>query len=394
MTATAIATRYLTWWLVGIACIAACGGRSSLPGMKAYNGGSSQGPPGSITELTPLGPLPGGGQASVNNAGPPCPGTDCDGGCVSPATDPLNCGACQFRCSAGQSCQAGACVDECSGPRTRCGSSWADLATDTSNCGTCGLGCLRGQICVNGACACPASQTLCGSACTDMTVDARNCGGCGIWCWTPGSLEAVYFADGGLATDPASYGATAFVQGTDACIAGECVNVDLCSGNYTRCSFQGGACVDLTTDINCGGCGNLCQNGSSCIAEKCTCAGVGLAYCNGACIDISSSAANCGGCGIVCPSGMSCRSGQCEGACPQGQSICDGACIDLQTSASHCGLCDQVCGGNLVCIQGQCACPSGTSDCAGTCVDTNTDNQNCSACAKTCSGTCVGGTCQ
>jgi hypothetical protein len=235
---------------------------------------------------------------------------------------------------------------------------------------------------------------LCGSACTDMTVDARNCGGCGIWCWTPGSLEAVYFADGGLATDPASYGATAFVQGTDACIAGECVNVDLCSGNYTRCSFQGGACVDLTTDINCGGCGNLCQNGSSCIAEKCTCAGVGLAYCNGACIDISSSAANCGGCGIVCPSGMSCRSGQCEGACPQGQSICDGACIDLQTSASHCGLCDQVCGGNLVCIQGQCACPSGTSDCAGTCVDTNTDNQNCSACAKTCSGTCVGGTCQ
>ncbi len=379
--ATAMARRCRVWSVVGATCIAACGGRIA-------GSGPDQGSLGSVTGLTL-----GGVHADGGHAVPPCAGTDCDGGCVSLATDPLNCGACQFTCLAGQSCQAGACVEQCTGMLTACGSSCTDLATDAFNCGSCGSRCSGAVSCVDGTCACPAGKTLCGGACTDVTADARNCGGCGIWCWTPGSLLAVYSADGTLATDPASYGATAFVAGTNACIAGQCQALDLCSGNYTHCTIEGDSCVDTTTDINCGGCGNVCLSGSHCVAGNCTCAEAGLAYCDGTCVDVRNSGANCGGCGIACPSGASCSSGSCQSACPPSQSLCEGACVDLQTSPNHCGLCDEVCGRNLLCIQGQCACPSGTSNCAGTCVDTNTDNQNCGACAKTCSGMCDGGTC-
>jgi hypothetical protein len=381
-----MAGRYRAWWAIGATCVAACGGRIDGPGLGSL---------GPITGLSTLGTGSDAGPENIQEAAPPCAETDCDGACVSLGSDPLNCGACHFSCMAGQSCQAGACVEQCSAGLAKCGGSCADVATDAFNCGSCGTRCSQALSCVDATCTCPTGQTLCGGACRDLTADPRNCGGCGVWCWTPGSLFGLRSADGGLATDPASYGATEFVVGTNACVGGQCVTLDLCSGNYARCSFEGASCVDTTTDINCGGCGIVCRGGSHCVAQKCTCAEAGLAYCDGSCLDVRDSDANCGGCGIACPSGASCSSGSCQrSACPPGQSLCDGACVDLQTSPNHCGLCDQVCGGNLVCIQGQCACPSGTSDCAGSCVDTDTDNQNCGACENTCSGTCSGGACR
>jgi hypothetical protein len=74
----------------------------------------------------------------------------------------------------------------------------------------------------------------------------------------------------------------------------------------------------------------------------------GLAYCDGACIDVQAS-------------------------CPSGQVQCDASCVDLSSSNDHCGFCDQACNGALICVDGKCGCPPGLSDCAGYCVDLTTE---------------------
>ena len=96
----------------------------------------------------------------------------------------------------------------------------------------------------------------------------------------------------------------------------------------------------------------------------------GEAFCQGACLDITSNPQHCGGCGIVCDSGV-CSGGACEGEpiaedpseqptedealmCPVGE-LCDGECVDTNMDNDHCGACGNACMGAMVCVDGGCA---------------------------------------
>lgn len=74
---------------------------------------------------------------------------ECEGVCVDPRSDPLNCGTCGFECPLGDECHLGEC---CPITDALCDGRCTDLRTDDDNCGTCGLECEAGLECVIGIC--------------------------------------------------------------------------------------------------------------------------------------------------------------------------------------------------------------------------------------------------
>ena len=171
----------------------------------------------------------------------------------------------------------------------------------------------------------------------------------------------------------------------------------VCQSPKTSC---GSECVDETTDPrNCGGCGQACASGQSCVAGACSCGATDVA-CGSLCVDPKADPTNCGGCGQACLSGAYCDGGSC--ACETGAS-CDGRCVDLQSDHDNCGSCGSPCGASDVCFGGHCqaACPAdggaaGTiQDCGGSCVDTSSAPLDCGGCGKACGAgqICSAGSC-
>jgi hypothetical protein len=132
--------------------------------------------------------------------------------CLTPATDPNNCGECGVTCGTanGGTCCSGLCVQ---------------TANDPNNCGACGSACTGGRVCSGGTCVCPANKpTLCNGVCTDQQTDRSHCGSCGSDC-------------------TALYGATGY------CDRGACFN---CDPNACRALDASGRCLvrcgPLSTD--------------------------------------------------------------------------------------------------------------------------------------------------
>lgn len=149
-------------------------------------------------------------------------------------------------------------------------------------------------------------------------------------------------------------------------------------GNYT--------CTNLSSDPNCGACGNNCSS-------------YGQTCCSGRCADLKNDGNNCGACGRVCPAETPyCLNGTCS-ACPSGQTKCGTSCVNLFTDAANCGACGNVCAGLTPhCNGGGCSevyCPGGTV-CFGVCTHTGFDPNNCGGCGIVCAGgdVCSGGVCQ
>ena len=128
-------------------------------------------------------------------------------------------------------------------------------------------------------------------------------------------------------------------------------------GSYT--------CANLSSDPNCGACGNNCgSRGQTC--------------CGGRCADLSNDAANCGACGHACGAGTSCVNGTCS-ECAAGQTKCGSSCVNLSFDAANCGACGNVCAAGASCVNGTC---SGSDGCSG--VDFSSDPDNCGACGVQC----------
>ncbi len=84
-----------------------------------------------------------------------------------------------------------------------------------------------------------------------------------------------------------------------------------------------------------------------------TCEGDGA--CDGACTDLTTTD-DCGGCGLGCGDevdGIACVDGACR--CPPGAGLCDGVCVDL-TAPSNCGRCGNACVPRVACMGGECVC--------------------------------------
>ncbi|MBX3218060.1 MAG: hypothetical protein KF850_39000 [Labilithrix sp.] len=259
-------------------------------------------------------------------------GNDCDGivdnGCETPANDPKNCGA---------------CGNECNDPANPC-IRWDGVW----------------------GCGCPSGHSACGpgtiKSCVVTDTSDANCGGCNNVCNPAG--------DGGAAPDNMYYG----------CLGGECGRLK-CRTGYASCDGDlGNGCETLlTTDDDCGSCGNACGAGESCQRDY---------FGNYVCM------------------------------CPPGLTLCNNRCVDVATDVFHCGSCGAQCedftGGIIVgasgktsvatCVYGTCAltCVAGRADCNGNRLDgcetnTNNDPQNCGGCGAVCDAVagqaCVGGRC-
>lgn len=161
-------------------------------------------------------------------------------------------------------------------------------------------------------------------------------------------------------------------------------------GRYVCCSIAAchGVCTNLTSDPNCGACGN-------------NCGAFGQTCCAGLCADLARDVTNCGACGVVCaspPAGevVSCVSGRCVYDCAPGAVNCNGKCAFVETDPNNCGACGNVCPANApFCSGGTCSsCAPGLSLCSGVCTDLTFDNSNCGACGVvcpdfySCQGTC------
>lgn len=142
-----------------------------------------------------------------------------------------------------------------SGGAYRCTS----LSTDIENCGMIGNRCGEGETCTAGVCGCGggarcmAGQACCGGTCVDTQADAANCGGCGMACG-PESPN---------------------------CVSGSCScgTAGACEAPMPGDPFMGtmgtlgesccdGACVP-NDEMNCGGCGVMCDTSDPDNPETC-----------------------------------------------------------------------------------------------------------------------------
>jgi len=164
-----------------------------------------------------------------------------------------------------------------------------------------------------------------------------------------------------------------------------------CASDLIECS---GGCVDPSSPLNCGGCGNVCETAvanaqPACVQRECALScNSGFALCNGACIQLTT-ATNCGICGNACGGGtpvcaLSGEAYACVPGCPATTpTLCGGTCVDEQTDVNNCGGCGSRCANGQTCAVGHCV------GCGASCP---TSGVSAYSCAK---GGCnaAGGTC-
>ena len=243
-----------------------------------------------------------------------CNGENADGCEVHITVDPGHCGACGNACSGNNavpSCNAGACALTCNPGFGDCDGIEAngcetDTQTSLGDCGACGNVCVSFNgtgSCHAGACtlACMPGFGDCDgnphNGCeTDTQTSPANCGACGNAC------------NG--------------INGAATCNAGTCTLH--CDQGFADCdkNAANGCEADFATDLgNCGSCGNVCgsENGiATCTSGACTlqcssgygnCDGL---FSNGCERSLTTDSANCGTCGNVCAQGTSCVNGVCQ----------------------------------------------------------------------------------
>lgn len=187
---------------------------------------------------------------------------------------------------------------------------------------------------------------------------------------TPGYLGADYCASPGTAHN---------MMSAMSCGGGWCTT-GACAPGYADCNGDpnGDGCeTTLASDPNnCGACGAVCSSNhvsSTCAGGMCqvgTCA-AGWGDCNGnkqadGCETNLTSTVNCGGCGITCSANHAtpaCSGGSCAGTCAAGWADCNGnmqadGCETSLDTSSNCGACGRGCAAGQFCSGGTCRTPA------------------------------------
>jgi hypothetical protein len=204
------------------------------------------------------------------------------------------------------------------------GTCTADISRDAANCGGCGNTCPANALCRQGQCFCKegftAENNLCVVALTGTTIDngcptdmspcsdgycyelassTTNCGTCGNVC--PAEMVCIASVCTNIPTEvPTTSVTTTFVTTGTTSSTGPSGTVGvskICLVNGRK--YCDGSCVNLSTSsTNCGSCGHTCLFGTSC--------------CNGSCVNLKTDESNCGSCGHACNAFASCDSGTCK----------------------------------------------------------------------------------
>ena len=268
---------------------------------------------------------------SPANATRSCTGGTCGFMCVSPwgncnglasdgceadvATSTTNCGMCGMSCgarpNATTSCSAGACAYACMGSFRDCNSMTsdgceADIQTSLSHCGACGTACpTRANatiMCSSGTCGFTCSSTyrdcngvatdgcevntatstadcgMCGTSCPARANASLYCasGACGFTCMS-GFQDCNAMASDGCETSTSTLGNCGgcgivcdISHASESCATGSCV-MGACDVGWDNCdgSALNGCETDITTDADCGMCGNRCMGMLSCVGGSC-----------------------------------------------------------------------------------------------------------------------------
>ena len=252
-------------------------------------------------------------------------------------------------------CAASAsCTHEDVASGTSCQSS-AGTCTGTGECfvpnkAVLGENCAGDDDCGSGFCAATASGGLvcCSEACAGV---CEACGADGYCDDAPADdsrCDSITCAPDTICTDyPAA------------------LNANRCAG-AGQCITEAAHCQPVYADstVSCGS-GIFCDGAGNC-EDACTAAQL---WCTDSCIDPSIDEQNCGGCGVVCPDTSSCESGICE--CPgASELLCSDVCVDVSRSVDSCGSCYNDCptptqaGSSAVCVDGNCdVCGAYSQDC-------------------------------
>lgn len=187
------------------------------------------------------------------------------------------------------------------------------------------------------------------------------------------------------------------------------VQLPTCPAGQTVCIGTAVSCVNTSSDMkNCGSCGKTCGISQQCVNGNCQvkvvqaqtvdpCMIQGKRTCGGTCVDTGSDVFNCGSCGNICDQGFTCIGGQCSLGCAQGYDECRYDCVNLKTDTENCGDCGTTCDHDQVCTNGLCACKGDMLICnpAVGCSDVDSNPKQCGSCNNVCSPTqtCVQGQC-
>ena len=370
----------------------------------------------------------------------------CGGVCVDIRHDPENCGGCgaensDFRCSSGMLCSDGKCVED------KCNANTCSLANCENSSSQCGPYCINCNAvphtqmisCLSDKGICGVTkceegfhlsedETFCemnsGERCGSRTSsDIQNC-----YDKFPNSEETYCDWDGQCVLKAC--------KESFANVNGQCLSeADLCKSEYhqkfvdneCRCEVGYSPCYEekegiksvlkcvalLEDEENCGACGNVCPDGSTCKQAQCQCdAGYQTCYDESEehhvqCAILNEDPNHCGACNHACPEGAVCNEGKCQ--CKEGYDSCveEGEmpgerCVNFQEDNKHCGACNHACPSGGICREGVCECSSELTACYNDsektllgCADFKTDPKHCGECNHACSDgfSCEAGQC-
>ncbi|MBX3199785.1 MAG: hypothetical protein KF894_16740 [Labilithrix sp.] len=228
---------------------------------------------------------------------------------------------------------------------------------------------------------CADSKFLCD---IDLSTDPLNCGSCGNACptdlWRTNDLRAEW-----------------------KCVGGACQMT--CASQFNAdCNnrIEDGCETQLGTNQNCGGCGDVCPDGSICEVGACKTCKANEVLCMSQCVNLDNDSNNCGECFNSCPSfppgfpapppqmAYGCENRTCNHLkCAADWLDCngdlaDGCEVNSRRDPMNCGGCGKQCAAGEACINGTCQCDPGPSGCD--CLpDFETDVQHCGSCGLRCS---------